>query len=351
MDSPTTDVTPKASISRVTSKEVAVAAGVHQSTVSRALRGDPGVADSTRSMIKELAQALGYVPNRSARTLREQGSRVVGVMVDNLDNPFYHLLLAHIHRGVSEAGYSTVLLVDPLHRRADFSRLERLLDSSLDGLVVSTAALDSDTPARLVQQGIPIVLAVRSVPGLDVDIVEPDNRAAGREAARHLVELGHESIAVIMGPAVVSTSADRLRGVLEVAGDAIDPQNIVHGQYSHDSGQSLLQRVMQRESPPSAIIAGNDIIAIGVLDAARRSGIGVPADLSIIGFDDIPMSSWHSFRLTTVHQDVQGMAAQAARCLIERIQNPDHRPAHYRYPASLTVRGTTAPPRSAHTPR
>ncbi|MCY3561739.1 MAG: LacI family DNA-binding transcriptional regulator [bacterium] len=351
MNSPTSDVTPKASISRVTSRDVAVAAGVHQSTVSRALRGDPGVADSTRSMIKELAKALGYVPNRSARTLREQGSRVVGVMVDNLDNPFYHLLLAHIHRGVSEAGYSTVLLVDPLHRRADFSRLERLLDSSLDGLVVSTAALDSDTPARLVQQGIPIVLAVRSVPGLDVDIVEPDNRAAGREAARHLVELGHESIAVIMGPAVVSTSADRLRGVLEVAGDAIDPQNIVHGQYSHDSGQSLLQRVMQRESPPSAIIAGNDIIAIGVLDAARRSGIGVPADLSIIGFDDIPMSSWHSFRLTTVHQDVQGMAAQAARCLIERIQNPDHRPAHYRYPASLTVRGTTAPPRSAHTPR
>lgn len=351
MNSPATDVTAKASISRVTSRDVAVAAGVHQSTVSRALRGAPGVADSTRSTIKELAQALGYVPNRSARTLREQGSRVVGVMVDNLDNPFYHLLLAHIHRGVSEAGFSTVLLVDPLHRRADFSRLERLLDSSLDGLVVSTAALDSDTPARLVQQGIPIVLAVRSVPGLDVDIVEPDNMAAGREAARHLIELGHESIAVIMGPAVVSTSAERLRGVLEVAGDAIDPQNIVHGQYSHDSGQSLLQRVMQRESPPTAIIAGNDIIAIGVLDAARRAGIGVPEDLSIIGFDDIPMSSWHSFRLTTVHQDVQGMAAQAARCLIERIQNPDHRPAHYRYPASLTVRGTTAPPSAAQPPR
>ena len=96
---------------------------------------------------------------------------------------------------------------------------------------------------------------------------------------------------------------------------------------------------------PTAIIAGNDIIAIGVLDAARRAGIRVPEELSIIGFDDIPMSSWHSFRLTTVHQDIQGMAIQAARCLIESIQNPDHRPAHYRYPASLTVRGTTAPPR------
>ncbi|MCE2525723.1 MAG: substrate-binding domain-containing protein, partial [Acidimicrobiia bacterium] len=170
--------------------------------------------------------------------------------------------------------------------------------------------------------------------------------AAGREAARHLIELGHKSIAAIMGPSVVSTSAERLRGVLDVAGDAIDPQNIVHGQYSHDSGQSLLQRVMRGADPPTAIIAGNDIIAIGVLDSARRAGIRVPEELSIIGFDDIPMSSWHSLRLTTVHQDIQGMAVQAARCLIESIQNPDHRPAHYRYPASLTVRGTTARPRS-----
>ena len=89
-----------------------------------------------------------------------------------------------------------------------------------------------------------------------------------------------------------------------------------------------------------------DIIAIAVLDAARRAGMRVPEELSIIGFDDIPMSSWHSFRLTTVHQDIQGMAIQAARCLIESIQNPDHHPAHYRYPASLTVRGTTAQPRS-----
>ena len=346
MNSRATDVSPKWPISRVTSRDVAVAAGVHQSTVSRALRGDPGVAESTRSMIAELAQSLGYVPNRSARNLRERRSRVIGVMVENLDNPFYHLLLAHIHREVAEAGYSTVLLVDPLHRRADFARMGNLLDSSLDGLVVATAALDSDTPARLVQQGVPIVLAVRSVPGLDVDIVEPDNLAAGREAAQHLIELGHKSIAAIMGPSVVSTSAERLRGVLDVAGAAIDPQNIVHGQYSHDSGQSLLQRVMRGADPPTAIIAGNDIIAIGVLDAARRAGIRVPEDLSIIGFDDIPMSSWHSFRLTTVHQDIQGMAIQAARCLIESIQNPDHRPAHYRYPASLTVRGTTAPPRS-----
>ncbi len=345
MDSNATAIAKGSSVSRVTSRDVARAAGVHQSTVSRALRGDSGVSDSTRSMIEELAESLGYVPNRSASNLRGQRSRVIGVMVENLDNPFYHLLLSHIHREVAESGYSTVLLVDPLHRRADFARLKNLLDTSLDGLVVATAALDSDTPSRLVEQGIPIVLAVRSVPGLDVDIVEPDNLAAGREAARHLIDLGHRSIAVIMGPSVVSTSASRLHGILEVAGDAIDPHNIIHGQYSHDSGHGLLQRVMQRDNPPTAIIAGNDIIAFGVLDSARRAGIPVPEELSIIGFDDIPMSSWHSIRLTTVHQDIQGMAIQAARCLIESIQNPDHRPAHYSYPASLTVRDTTAPPR------
>lgn len=330
--------------SRVVSRDVALEAEVSQSTVSRALRGDPSISEATRDRVEQAAARLGYVPNRAGRTLRERRSRTVGVVVQDIGNAFYPLLLADIHRELVTAGYAVALIVDPLHRRADMSRMRSLLDASFDGLIVTTATLDSDTSAFLHRRGLPVVLSVRSVPGLDVDIVESDNIAAGQEAVRHLLELGHRDIAAIMGPEVTSTTYDRLVGIHESASGLIPPDRVLHGAYSHESGHALCRRLLLGDRPPTAIIAGNDIIAIGAVDAARQLGATIPDDISIIGFDDIPMASWHSFRLTTVRQDTTAIAVQSARRIIERIEDPTCPISHDRYPVSLTMRSTTGPP-------
>ena len=330
---------------RVLSRDVAAQAGVSQSTVSRALRGDPRISAATRHGVEEAAALLGYVPNRVAKNLRERRSRVVGIMVPEIDNAFYPLLLADIHQELVAAGYAVTLIVDPHHRRADVSRLKNLFDASLDGLIILTATLDSDTPAVLQRRGIPIVLSVRSIPGLEVDIVESDNVAAGQEAARHLLGLGHEDIAVIMGPEITSTSSHRLIGIKEVAGERVAAERVFHGRYSHESGHAHCKHLLLGEQPPTAIIAGNDVIAIGAMDAALQLGWEIPGDISIVGFDDIPMSAWHSFRLTTVRQDTQAIAIQSARKLIERIEDPTSPISHEKYPVSLTMRSTTGPPK------
>ena len=333
---------------RVTSRDVAAAAGVHQSTVSRVLNGDQRISNDTRERVEAAAEQLGYVPSKRAQNLRARRSGVVGVMVHDIDNAFYPLLLSDMHRELTAAGYAIVLIVDPLHRRADMSRMRQLFDDSLDGVLISTATIDSETPRALHARGMPLVLAVRSVPDLDVDTVESDNIAAGREAARHLVALGHTDIAVAMGPRETSTTRDRLRGVLDVIQAELPPDRVMHGPYRHETGYAMCRRLMMADKPPTAIIAGNDVMAIGVLDAAWRSGLSTPEDLSVLGFDDIPMAAWQAINLTTVRQDSKAIAEQAARRLVDRIDQPDSPPHHDIFPVSLTVRATTGPPRAKH---
>lgn len=330
---------------RVTSREVAAATGVHQSTVSRALRGDSRISQATREQVEQAARQLGYVPNRSARSLRSRRTGIVGVMVPNIDNAYYPQLLSDINREFAAAGYSMVLIVDPPHRRSDVSRLGSLLDASLDGLLILSATLDSDMPAVLHARGVPIVLGVRSVPALDVDIMEPDNFSAGRAAAQHLLDLGHSEVAAAMGPEITSTTKHRLLGIQSVLADTLPPERILHGQYSHEAGYAACNRLLRGADVPTAIIAGNDVIAIGIMDAARQLGVAIPDELSVVGFDDIQMASWHSFRLTTVDMGTVAIAEQSARRLVERIQHADGPKRHELFPASLTVRGTTAAPR------
>ncbi|MYH71522.1 MAG: LacI family transcriptional regulator [Acidimicrobiia bacterium] len=339
------DALKETSSNRALSRDVALAAGVSQSTVSRALRDDPRISSTTRERVRQAAEQLGYVPNRVARNLRERRSRVVGVMVQDIDNAFYTQLLADMHQELLVAGYAFTLIVDPLHLRSDVTRLRNLLDASFDGLIITTATLDSDAPEALHRRGIPIVLSVRSIPGLEVDIVESDNVAAGQLAARHLVSLGHRDIAAIMGPEVTSTTQHRIVGANQVLGHSLPPERVFNGPYSHESGHSHCRRLLQGDRPPTAIMAANDVIAIGVIDAARQMGYSVPDDISVIGFDDIHMASWHSFRLTTVRQDTKAIAVQSARRLIERIEDPDGPVTHDKYPVSLTMRATTAAPK------
>ncbi|MBV9998063.1 MAG: LacI family DNA-binding transcriptional regulator [Verrucomicrobia bacterium] len=335
---------------RVTTRDIARAAGVSQPTVSRALAGDDAISDATRNRVLAVAKRLNYPTSRLQRapSLLARRKRVIGVVVAALHNSFYTYFVGHLHDELAAAGYSMVLMIDQFEHSADLSKLQGLLDGTLAGVLFTTATIHSAAVQLLYDRGIPLVLAVRSVSGLPVDTIESDNVMAGRDAIRHLTSLGHRRIGFVLGPRDTSTSLQRFEGAAqELAGhgQTVSPELLIWSDYSHEAGYSGLLRLAKAQPPPTALICGNDVVALGALDAARKQGIAVPEAMSIVGFDDIPMAGWAMVQLTTVRQGIEAMATLAARRMLERVQAADDLPPrHDVLPTSLVLRGTTAPP-------
>ena len=328
----------------VTSTDIARRLQISQSTVSRALRGDPRVAPETRTRVLKAAREMNYTPNLAARTLITRRTGTVGVVVNDITNPFYPELLEILHNEFALAGYRTVLF----NERTDASAERHLADlvngSAADGIVYVSATVGSPLPGR--PGGVPMVLVNRYLDDVDVDTVVSDNRRGGRLVAEAMVELGHRRIALIAGPENTTTSRDRERGFreqLKAAGVAFDESLRRVGQFSHHSGYQWCLDLLASERRPTAVFAANDVIAFGALDAARRVGVRVPSELSIVGFDDIDMAGWEGFDLTTVRQPLAEMGRAAANLLIERIEvGADVPPRRRVFPVGLVRRDTLA---------
>ncbi len=334
-----------------TSSTVAAEVGVSQSTVSRALRGDPRVREDTRRQIEAAAQRLGY-RLASAPPPAPQRTRTIGVVVADLTNPFFPSLLTPIHDELRLMGYRVVLFAERTDIPTGQEALSRLLDRSIDGVLVTTATLGSRLTESVRGQDLPVVLLNRYVDGMDVDRVMADNHEGGRLAGRHLLDLGHRRIGVITGPANTSTCRDRMAGftqALDDAGVEVDATLVREGAYSHQSGYQHARELFRLDSAPTAILCGNDIIAFGAIDAARSLGVQVPEDASILGFDDVPMASWEVFQLSTVRQPLDDMARSATRMLVERIENesPLGTGREQVFATSLVKRSTTDRVRTA----
>ena len=328
---------------KVTIRQIAEQIGVSQSTVSRALAGHPAISSATRDRVATTARQMDYRERSSA--VREPPHRMIGVVISALQNQFYVQLLDGLHDELLAQGYHMTLIIDSLSHNEDYVAFEPLLSQYLDGIVFTTASLDNRMVKTLQETGLPVIIAVRAFEGLPFDTVEVDNIVAGRESVRHLIDLGHRNIGFIMGPKETSTSRDRHKGAtkyLTSEGIRTDPNLTVWGGYTHASGYSALLTLMQQPQPPTAIVCGNDTIAIGVLEAACKHGFDVPKDLSVIGFDDIPMAGWEMIRLTTIRQPTAEIAATAARRLVGRIRDPGLAPRHDVLPVNLVQRNTTA---------
>jgi LacI family transcriptional regulator len=274
--------------------------------------------------VEEAARRLGYIPNSLASSLASRATRTVAVVVADLTNPFFPNLLTPVSDELQLMGYRVVLIAERTDLPTGEHALARLLDGSIDGVLVTTATLGSPSAAFLQQRGLPVVLLSRYIDGLDVDRVVSDNRGGGFAAGRYLLDLGHERIGVIRGPANTSTSRDQMAGFV----DALDARHIRQdeslvrlGGYSHQSGYQHTLELLRQPNRPSAIFCGNDVVAFGAMDAALSLGIRVPGDLSILGFDDLPMASWEVFQLSTLRQPFGDMARAAARMLVERIEH------------------------------
>ncbi len=329
----------------VTSNDIARRLQISQSTVSRALRGDPRVAPETRARVLRAARQMNYTPNLAARTLITRKTRTVGVVVSDITNPFYPELLEILHNEFALAGYRTVLF----NERTDASAEQHVADlvngSAADGLVYVSATLGSPLPGRGTG-GVPMVLVNRYLDDVAVDTVISDNRRGGQLVAEAMVELGHRRVAVIAGPENTTTSRDRERGFrehLKASGVSFDESLRRVGQFSHRSGYQWCLDLLASEPRPTAVFAANDVIAFGALDAARRVGVRVPSELSIVGFDDIDMAGWEGFNLTTVRQPLAEMGRAATSLLIERIESGHGGPPRRRvFPVGLVRRDTLA---------
>jgi LacI family transcriptional regulator len=333
-----------AGVVAVTSKDIARRLSISQSTVSRALRGDPRVAPQTMARVLEAAREMNYAPNLAARTLITRKTATVGVVVSDITNPFYPELLEILHNEFALVGYRTVLFNERTDASAERALAELVNGSAADGIVYVSATLGSPLPGR--PGGVPMVLVNRYLDDLAVDTVVADNYRGGQLVAEAFVELGHRRIALIAGPENTTTSRDRERGFraqLTASGVPLDESLRRVGRFSHRSGYHWCLDLLASKQRPTAVFAANDVIAFGALDAARRVGVRVPADLSIVGFDDIDMAGWEGFNLTTVRQPLAEMGGAAVKLLIERIESGDGLAPRPRvFPVRLVRRATLA---------
>lgn len=332
----------------VTIKDVARAAGVSPSTVSRALNDSPLLREETKARIRRLAAELGYERNELARGLVKGSSGAVGLLVPDITNPFF----AEITRGVGEVaharGYGVVLCTtdgDPDRERSYMQLLRR---KRVDGLILTSVTADDPSLVTLMRAGLPLVLVSRLVRGVDAPYVVVDDRNGGRLAVEHLVDLGHRRIGFIGGPENVQSSQDRMeayREVLAERGLSVPTGWATFADFTQAAGREAARRMLSRRDVPTAIFAANDMIALGVLEAAEEVGLRVPEDLSLVGYNNISYAALPRIQLTTVAQPTFEMGRIAADYLLDVIEDRRRRKLRKVLPPKLVVRRTTAPPR------
>lgn len=323
---------------RPTLAVIARSAGVSVATVSKVVNGRDDVAPATRARVEKLLAERGYRPTPRSAVDRAP----VTLIFSALDSPW----AIEIIRGVVAAGPDIVVasmadLPDPHGWAVGVVRARR------SGVIVVDSEFTQAQRATLDRAGIPyVVIDPMDLPGPDVPSVGVTNWAGGLDATRHLVELGHRRIAVLGGPERMLCSRARIDGyrfALEDAGIAADPALIRHGDFHHASGYEAARDLFALAEPPTALFACNDEQALGAIEAARGAGLSVPGDVSVIGFDDLPVARWSSPPLTTIHQPLSQMGRLAATMLATLIEGRE--PDHHRVELAtrLVVRSSTAP--------
>lgn len=337
----------------ITLREVARAAGVHPGTVSRALNPDTEglVSGPTLQRVREVAADLGYRPNPLARGLKTNRSYTVGVLIPDIRNPLFPPIIRGIDDRLSLAGYTPLIANTENDTERERIQIRALRDRQVDGLITATARLDHELLDDVVSPGVPLVLVNRGVEDGRLSSAHADDRSGARLAVEHLAALGHRRIAHLAGPQDVSTGHQRLEGFLEgmrAAGLEVDPRlmRYVRG-YSERDGARECEALLDAGGDPTAIVAANDLVALGCYDVFARRGLVCPRDVSVVGFNDMPFADRFDPPLTTIHIPHYEIGVAAAEALLERLGDPDALPRETVLPVSLVVRRSTAPPPDA----
>ncbi len=309
---------------RVSIKDIAKVAGVSHSTVSRALSGSPLVNAETKSRIQSLAREMGYSPDAQARSLVMGRTLTLGVVVTRLTDPFIAEIVQAIEDTAHEYGYSVVLASSSAESEREIAAVEMLHSKRVDGVIVTSSRVGALYQQYLDRLGVPVVLinSHREEQGPYTFSITVDNRHGGYLATRHLLDLGHDCVAYVTGPANHSDDLERMKGycqALTEVGIEFQPELVVPGTGRVEGGEIAFSRLMDLKHPPTGVFCYNDMTAIGLLRAARVSGLSIPEELSIVGFDDIPFASYVNPPLTTIAQPISQMGWQAVKMVLALI--------------------------------
>jgi LacI family transcriptional regulator len=338
---------------KATIHDVAKAVGVHASTVSRVM--NPGrrhmVTTEMARRVIDAATSLGYHPNALAHGLRMRRSSTVGVLIPDITNPIFPLILRGIEDALGPLGYTAIIANTDGDAARDTLTLERMLARRVDGLILATARRQDPVVARCVAEDLPVVLINRMTSGIAgiTAVVNEDARGIALAVA-HLVGLGHRRIAHLAGPQHLSTGYERLAGfsaAMTNAGLVVEPGSIATAvSYSASEGERAMHALLDAggfgRGGFTAVVVANDLLAIGCYDALASRGLRCPADLSITGYNDMPFVDRLSPPLTTVRIQHYEMGVRAAGLLLERLIDPDSRRVDIKLAPSLVARGSTA---------
>jgi DNA-binding LacI/PurR family transcriptional regulator len=337
----------------VTIKDVAQRAGVSHPTVSRALRGDTSVAPATTTRIRQIADQLGYIPSAAARSLKTNRTRVVGVLVHRVADPFYSRVIDGIQDTLHPHTYSTFLASANNDRARQDEILRAMTERRVDGLIICSMFITRAYYDQIKPHDAPLVLLHNRAPGVTPLTLYHDDCFGARAMVRHLLDLGHRRIAFLGNTRAGRESNERLKGFkreLSAAGIQVDARYIAHAPFGQPPAAAApVQQLLALAQPPTALVCFNDSLAIGAMQVLQNAGKRVPDDWSVTGFDDIPIAEFMNPPLTTFDQPQYTLGAQAAQLLLQLMESPNGHVSATRIKpmrGELVVRGSTAPPRA-----
>jgi len=336
----------------VTIYDVAKKAGVSIATVSRVLNKKNNVSEKTKQKVLNAIEELNYIPNMIASAMMTKKISTLSLLIPDIINPFF----SEIARGVEDAAnnydYNVIVCNTDYNLKKEAIYLNLLKQKSVDGFIIASANYNDKNVYDLIKQNYPLVLLGREIDGIEkksmVDVIVSNDFSGGYQAARHLIELGHRKIDAILGPKEIKVNREREKGyrkALQDHGITIDNNRIHSSMFKIQFGYLKALEILQKKDRSTAIFAGNDIIAIGVLKAAKFLGYNVPQDLSVVGYDNTFLAEIADPPLTTINQQMYKMGYLAAEILIKRLKGDKKLAQKIVFETELVVRKSTAKPK------
>jgi DNA-binding LacI/PurR family transcriptional regulator len=326
-------------------EDVAREAGVSRALVSLVMREQPNVSEARRARVLQAAERLGYRPNAMARSLASRRTKTVGVVLDDLRNPFFAEIAGGVEELASELGYQMLISAGGRQARRERAALATLLEYRVDGVILVSPRMQV-SDIRAAASEAPVVMVSRRVRGVDADFVVIDESHGVELVLNHLVALGHERITHVDGGPGAGGPQRRsafLRGMERRRLGAAAA--VIPGDFTEEAGASAARELLAGPALPTAVFAANDLVAAGLLGGLDQAGVDVPGDVSIVGYDNISLAHLAHVSLTTVHQPRSAMGQMALNLLLDRIDGRRDSIVRVVEP-SLVVRTTTAPPRA-----
>ncbi len=331
-------------MSKPTMDDVARRAGVSRALVSLALRGSPKVSATSMAAVQAAATELGYRPNLIARHLASKQTRTFGLVINDLHNPYFPGVADGVKRAADARGYRLLLQSAFLDDANEQAALDTFIDYNVDGIILTGARMKS-AQIESAAQSVPVVVVSRPMRSATVDTVNNDDRLGASLATEHLVELGHRHICHIDGGRGAGAAQRRAGYEFTMRRHGLDPF-VVAGAFTETSGVAAAERALASGRRFTAIFAGNDVSALGALDAIEESGRQVPRDISLVGYDNTFVSALRNVSLTSVEQGRERLGELAVEMLIERVEGARTDAVHHVIPPTLVPRHSTAPPPS-----